>query len=250
VIYPSEQLTPQQRAAFVLERFSAEQRGEISLDSDYLVHARQHEKRGEELTARQKRSLRLLWPHERAEVENNVEALEQRAQQVARDVAEHGDVAREWYAQQGYGHLVAQAPNGALRQHTSSRPRGGTPAGRTSSGGTRAGHDDGPGESEQPLDRLLRALRRSYTDAYRLHPSEGGDAYLARCPCAPDAGHTMVVVDQGQHAEPLIACRFACNVSGITRMLGLDRPERIRFVAQFADALVRNQRWVRERRSS
>jgi hypothetical protein len=140
----------------------------------------------------------------------------------------------------------------------SSRPQGrqhaGPPAARSSSRSSRGSPDDDPSEPEPDpsCDQLLLRLRSSYEDAYRPIPARE-DAWMARCPCAPDAGHTMLVLDHGEGVEPRVACRFNCPVPGIWRMLGFDTPAEIarRDRADvLAEEAIRYLAWLRRRSAS
>ena len=99
-------------------------------------------------------------------------------------------------------------------------------------------------------DAVLLALRNSYPDAYRTLPELDSWAWRARCPCAPDAGFTMVVLDRGDHSEPELLCRFGCDRAGIRRMLDCPTPaeeERLERARIVAEELQRHRRWVAER---
>jgi hypothetical protein len=82
-----------------------------------------------------------------------------------------------------------------------------------------------PDPFDQPVDRLLLALRLAAPDAYRLVPGAGGapDAWLCRCPLHPDAGFTLTVVDRGDSRDPLVSCRAGCPAVAVEVALGLDR---------------------------
>jgi hypothetical protein len=143
--------------------------------------------------------------------------------------------------------LVADVPTPEVGEHPAARDRP-----RAVAVVARAA-DRGPAMSGR-CDEILRALRESSPDAYRCLPEITDSwAWRARCPCAPDAGHTMAVIDRGDDAEPELLCRFGCDQAGIRRMLGRPAPaeeERLERGRIFAEELQRHRRWVAGRRAA